>query len=85
MLEVHYSDVRDKLAKSNKTKQKNSTKSKTEREFIKLFWFAEDIIMSIENPTESIDKLGKPRSSLRLQDRKSIIFHHRPKGNICNV
>ena len=61
------------------------TKSKTEREFIKLFWFAEDIIMSIENPTESIDKLGKPRSSLRLQDRKSIIFHYRPKGNICNV
>lgn len=41
--------------------------------------------MSIENPTESIDKLGKPRSSLRLQDRKSIIFHYRPKGNICNV
>ena len=54
-------------------------------QFIKLFWFAEDIIMSIENPTESIDKLGKPRSSLRLQDRKSIIFHYRPKGNICNV
>ena len=85
MLEVHYSDVRNKAAKSNKTKQKSSTKSKTEREFIKLFWFAEDIIMSIENPTESIDKLGKPRSSLRLQDRKSIIFHYRPKGNICNV
>ena len=37
MLEVHYSDVRNKPAKSNKTKQKNSTKSKTEREFIKLF------------------------------------------------
>ena len=37
MLEVHYSDVRNKAAKSNKTKQKSSTKSKTEREFIKLF------------------------------------------------